>query len=384
MEKLKVGIIGLGLIGGSLAAALSKYASDECEIVGFNRTEASADEALAAGYIDAKASTPAEAARGADIVMVATPVSVIPKIVSEIAGFLSKGAIVTDVGSTKAGIVEEVEALLPPGVHFIGGHPMAGSEREGIKAANPDLFKGAYYLLTPTPSTDMKAYRKLHALLAKTGANILAIDPYRHDEAVAMISHLPHLVAAALMNIAASETKENENLLMLTAGGFRDTTRIAAGSVGMWVDICLENAKAISRSIELFQEELSKYLSALEAGDAGSLAGFLEDARRARLSLPAIADKKLADLYELYVPVVDRPGVISDITLALGEAGVNIEDIEILHATESSGTLRLTVAGREAADKSIEQLRGKGYEVEARPVLEMRGSFGERAQRRGP
>ncbi len=370
MEKIKVGIIGLGLIGGSLAAALSKYARDECEIIGFNRTEASAEEALASGYIRAKASTPGEAASGADVVVVATPVGVIPKIVSEIADVLREGAIVTDVGSTKAGIVEEIEALIPPGVHFIGGHPMAGSEREGIKAANPDLFKGAYYLLTPTSSTDMKAYRKLHALLAKTGANILAIDPSRHDEAVAVISHLPHLVAAALMNMAASETKDNENLLMLTAGGFRDTTRIAAGSVGMWVDICLENRRAISRSIVLFQKELSRYLSALEAGDAEALAGFLEEARRARLSLPAIADKKLADLYELYVPVVDRPGVISDITLALGEAGVNIEDIEILHATESSGTLRLTVAGKEAADKSVEQLVGKGYDVKARPVLE--------------
>ncbi|MCL5291524.1 MAG: prephenate dehydrogenase [Actinobacteria bacterium] len=367
-NKVVVSIIGLGMIGGSLAAALSKYGADEFNIVGYNRTKASVGEALARGYIDRGASSPTEAVENADIVVVATPVGVIEEMVSEIAASLKQGAIVTDVGSTKAKIVQEVEVMLPPGTHFVGGHPMAGSEREGINAANPDIFKNAYYLLTPTPRTDMTAFRKLHAVVARTGANILAISPERHDEAVAFISHLPHLVSAALMNVAASETKQRENLLMLTAGGFRDTTRIAAGNTRLWVDICLENRKAIAHAIRHFQGELSRYLDAMESLDAKALTGYLEEARRARLSLPSILDKRMAELYELYVPVLDKPGVISEITLTVGAAGVNIEDIEILHATESSGTLRLTVAGWEAAEKSAAALKEKGYDVDVRGV----------------
>ncbi|MHB0977207.1 MAG: prephenate dehydrogenase/arogenate dehydrogenase family protein [Candidatus Aquicultorales bacterium] len=364
--RMVVGIIGLGMIGGSLAGALKKNAGGECLVLGFNRTRSSVDKALERGLIDEGVSSEEELAERSDIVVIATPVGVIPQVVEKVADSLRPGTIITDAGSTKAKIVEQIEGMLPPDVHFIGGHPMAGSEREGVKAADPDLLKNAYYLLTPTAGTDMKAFRRLHSILAKTGANILAIDPERHDEAVAVISHLPHLVAAALMNVASSETKDKENILMLAAGGFRDTTRIAAGNTRMWVDICLENRQAIASMLERFQVEMKRYLEALDAADERALADYLEEARRGRLSLAAALDKTLAELYELYVPVIDRPGIISDVTLTVGRAGVNIEGIEILHATESSGTLLLTVAGEEAAEKAAVFLRESGYDVDVR------------------
>jgi len=361
----RISILGLGLIGGSLAAAFKKLTNGH-EIIGFNHNRASVEEALRLGIIDKPAGSVEEAAEAGDVIFVCVPVKKIPEYSIAAAQAAKQGAIITDVGSTKASIVAEVEPHIPEGVHFIGGHPMAGSERTGVSAANPSLFKNAHYLLTPTERTDMGAYKKLHSMLTSIGANVTAIDPKKHDRAVAVISHLPHMVAAVLMNLASSETDETENLLLLAAGGFKDTTRIAAGSPRMWVDICLDNKDAILYSIDKMVDMLNSLSHEIEEDDYNRLRATLEHAQKARLNLPSLLGKEIGRLYELYIPVPDRPGVISDITLTVGQLGINIEDIEILHATDVSGTLRLTIPEKNNADKAAKALVEKGYEVDLR------------------
>lgn len=363
--KTAVSIIGIGLLGGSLAAAF-KQQSPNYEIIGYNHNPAAAEEALKRGFIDRTADSVEEAAAIADVVFVCVPVRKIPELAILAAKSARPGTIITDVGSTKASIIDEVEPKMPGGVHFIGGHPMAGSERQGVAAANPALFKNAHYLLTPTQKTDMAAYQRLHSMLTSIGANVLAVDPYKHDKAVAIISHLPHMMAAVLMNLASSEANKTENLLLLAAGGFKDTTRIAAGSPRMWIDICLDNKDAILYSIDKMTDMLDSLRHDIEETDKERIKGVLEKAQHARLNMPSALGKKIGKLYELYIPVPDRPGVISDITLTIGQLGINIEDIEILHATESTGTLRLAIPEKENAGRVAAALAQKGYEVDFR------------------
>jgi len=365
--KTTISIIGIGLLGGSLAAAL-KQQSDEYEIYGYNHNAPAVEEALKRGIIDKAAGSIEEAGAVADVVFVCVPVGRIPEYAVRAARDARAGTIITDVGSTKASIVAEVEPQMPEGVHFIGGHPMAGSERTGVTAANPALFKSAHYLLTPTEKTDMAAYRKLHTMITSIGANVLAIDPEKHDKAVAVISHLPHMVAAVLMNLASSETSETQNILMLAAGGFKDTTRIAAGSPTMWTDICLDNREALLYSIDKMTDMLGSLRHAIEDADKDRIKVMLDKAQNARLNLPLALGKEIERLYEIYIPVTDRPGVISDITLTVGQLGINIEDIEILHATERSGTIRLTIPEKENVDKAAVALAQKGYDVDLRTV----------------
>jgi len=364
MKKV-ISVIGMGLIGGSLAAAF-KQQSDDYYIIGFNHNLESAHEALNMGIIDRVAETIKDAVAEADVIFIAIPVKMITEYAIQAARYAKHGAIITDVGSTKASIVASIESQMPDGIHFIGGHPMAGSEKSGVKAASPALFKNAHYLLTPTEKTSMTAYKNLHSMLTSIGANVVAIDPQKHDQAVAVISHLPHMVAAVLMNLASKEANHTQNILMLAAGGFKDTTRIAAGSPRMWIDICLENKDAIIYSIDQMIDMLSSLRHIIEEEDRDRIKEFLEQAQKARLNLPSVLGKDIGRLYELYIPVPDKPGVISDITLTVGQLGINIEDIEILHATESYGTLRLAIPEKENADKAARALSQKGYEVDLR------------------
>jgi prephenate dehydrogenase len=358
-----IGIIGLGLIGGSLAAVF-KQSPNAYRIIGYNRSKNAVNEAIEYGYIDREANTIEELAAESDAVFICVPVTLISEIAARVAENARRGTIITDVGSTKARLVAEIEPKLKDGVHFVGGHPMAGSERHGVGSASPTLFKNKHYLLTPTVNTDMEAYGKLHSLIVETGANVLAIEPDKHDKAVATISHLPHMVSAALMNLAANEAHNTENLLLLAAGGFKDTTRIAAGSPSMWIDICLENKDAIVGAMQKMIEQIKIIEESIEKEDTGGIRDILVHAQSARLNLPSILGKDIEGLYELYIPVSDKPGVISDITLTVGELGVNIEDIEILHASEISGTLRIGIPGKENADKVAAALSKKGYDVD--------------------
>jgi len=366
--KKTVAIIGVGLIGGSLALAL-KSLPEIGKMVGIGRKKESIDRALALKVIDEGYVDIAEGVKEADLVWVATPVGSIVEVIEQAIPHLHPGAVITDTGSTKTNIVSRVEGLLPPHLRFIGGHPMAGSEKQGVEAARADLFKDTYYLLTPTPSTNTEAFQLVHSLVAQMGARILAIDPDKHDEAMATISHLPHFISAVLVNLAGERVRERENILRLAAGSFKDMTRIAASNPEIWLDIAIENREAILRVIAEFAQELDQVRNMIEKQDKQGLVSKLTLAREIRQSLPAIFPKDLSELRELSIPVVDRKGVISDITLTMGELGINIEDIELVHAPDHrSAVLGLVIIGSEAAEKAREALARKGYAVEVKTV----------------
>ena len=262
---------------------------------------------------------------------------------------------VTDVGGVKAPIVA---AIANP--RFVGGHPMAGSEQEGPDGADPELFAGATWVLTPTSITEPAAFAKIQSVIAGLGADLVALAPERHDELVAMVSHVPHLTAATLMGLAAEAADTQAALLRLAAGGFRDMTRIAAGSPAIWPDICRDNAQAIVPVLDALVSRLSEVRRIVAEGDRERLVALLEHAQLARRNLPPRA-RRPSSVTELHVVIPDRPGVLAQVTTIAGELGVNIEDLEIVHSQDRPrGVLILTVA-TDAADTVRRALGEHGY-----------------------
>lgn len=277
-----VAILGLGLMGGSLGLAL-KERRLAARITGFARKPETRDAALALGIADRVVERAEDAVEGADLVVLATPLLSYAPLLRAALPRLEPGCIVTDLGSTKAQVVQDCEAILEgSGAAFVGGHPMAGSEESGPNAARPDLFAGAYWCLTPTDRTPVDALHAVRRLAEAVGAHALTLTPESHDLAVAASSHVPHLAAAALVQALASISTEAEAAMQLVAGGFRDTTRPASGSPEMWRDICLTNREGILQALGAFQESISALERAVEAGDGVRLMERLQSAKQIR------------------------------------------------------------------------------------------------------
>jgi len=357
---MKVALIGTGLIGGSIGLALKERT--DAEVTAFDTDPRAAERAVELGAADRRDDSPVEAVRDADFVFIATPVGVIADSVRGIADRVPEDAVITDVGSTKHRVVLEVEKVLREGSYFIGGHPMAGTENEGIDAATANLFDDAWWILTPTDRSPPETYRRLHSLLTTLGARIMALDPEEHDRLLAVISHVPQLTATALMNMAAKRGEEHAGLLALAAGGFRDVTRVAASNPNIWLDILRENGEAIATALGEFADELLKLRDLIARQDEEPLRDALLSAREARRSLPGKAVSEPA--YEVVMPVPDRPGVLAAVTTSIGNLGINIEDLQITHSSEGGrGTLHLTIAGRAAAERVAESLRAQGFDA---------------------
>ncbi len=271
-------IVGIGLIGGSFGLAARRHGLAR-EIVGVARRRATLDKAVALGACDWATDDLSEAAKGADLVLLAPPVGQMESICRTIAPLVAFDAIVTDAGSTKADIVAQCEPLFE-NAHFIGGHPMAGSERTGVEAARADLFEGAKWILTPTARTDAKAIADLSAIIEQMGAQVIAMGAECHDEVLAVTSHLPHMTAAALMHVFAGTS--DENAAQLVAGGWRDSTRIAAGSSEMWRDIALANRAALLESLDDFSKHIATFRAALQSNDGAAIEQWLENAAQLR------------------------------------------------------------------------------------------------------
>lgn len=364
----RVAIVGTGLVGASLGLALGGL-DEVTEVRGWDRDAEQLAVAVGRGAIGHAAASAIAAVDGADIVILAVPVSAIGETAREVGPVMKPGSILTDVASVKASIVESLREAAGDGVHVIGGHPMAGSHEAGAAHAQADLFVGATYLLTPTVDTDPGAYQRLNALIGGIGARPLAVDPSHHDDLVAVISHLPQLAATTLMNLAADRAREEHaGLLLLAAGGFRDATRVAASDPNLWVDICEQNRDAIVAVLDEYRARIGALRSVVALGDMTSLRQVLGDARAARRSLPG---KKTATgaLVQLHMPIPDRPGVLAEVTTTVGAAGVNIEDLGIDHAPEGGrGVLRLAIIGFKPAGIARESLEALGYEVLEQPL----------------
>ncbi|MDA8428774.1 MAG: prephenate dehydrogenase/arogenate dehydrogenase family protein [Geobacteraceae bacterium] len=277
----RLAIIGVGLIGGSLARALREAGAVKT-VVGVGRSRTNLDEALSLGICDEITQDAATGVRDAQLVFISVPVCSIPSVVAEIAPFLSPGCIVTDGGSVKTAIVHECEALMPPGCHFVGGHPIAGTEHSGASASFATLYRGKRCILTPTEHTDAAALGLVSRLWTLAGAVVCSMEPGHHDRIFAEISHLPHVVAYALVHAVGTADVEGENVLSYTAGGFRDFTRIASSDPIMWRDISLMNRKALLASIDGFSRSLDELRLRIDRGDSEGLAEFFTIAKQFR------------------------------------------------------------------------------------------------------
>lgn len=358
-----VAVIGMGLMGGSVGLACLRSRA-AARVVGYDSDPQSTRQALAVGAITEAAFTLPFSVKEADLVIIAVPVGAIPEVFKEIAPYLKPGCIVTDVGSTKAGILEQIAGYKPPSVEFIGGHPVAGSENHGIAGASADLFEGALWIITPG-ETATQAEDRLVYFLEQLGAKVVKLDALRHDEALALTSHLPQLLSSTLMAFAADAATSGDGLPLLAAGGFRDMTRIAASSPEVWVDIVKENQTALLALLNRFRATLDSLATVLENRDWQALSKQLSQAREVRRALPLKAGMGVADLEELLISVPDRPGVLAEVSTILRESEVNIEDLNIVHMPEGGrGVIHLAVSGARTAELAVDALGKGGFSVE--------------------
>ncbi len=280
-SQKRVAVVGLGLIGGSLGMALRRSGF---AVTGIARREESIRLALKCGAIDKGfVGAGSESLREAEIVVVAIPVGAIPAAVEEIYPHLRGGAIVTDVGSTKAKIVHQVNGFLPKGISFVGGHPVAGSEKSGIASARGDLFENTTCVLTPLEGDNPRALKVVREMWVSAGARIIVTAPEEHDLLMAGTSHLPHLAAVGLMGLLGELKKENENASLVVGSGFRDTTRIALSSPTLWRDICLTNKDALINMLVRFRQRLEGMEKKIRDEDEKGVLCELEEARELRL-----------------------------------------------------------------------------------------------------
>ena len=342
-------VVGLGLIGSSVALALRG--------VGWRVSGTDHDPEVMKLACDAQIIS-SETLDDVELVVIATPAGVVAEVARDFLSRLVRSdLIVTDVAGVKNAIVQDISDP-----RFLGGHPMAGSELKGPQGAREDLFQGCTWVLTPTHDTPADVYTRLHGILRDVGAQVVAISSNDHDRLVALASHVPHLLAGALMNQAADAAREDAVLLQLAAGGFRDMTRIAAGDPAIWPDILFENREAISTSLRSLEERLAQLRTAVETRDRSTLTASLTSASLARRQLPGRALSSDEMTY-LRVLIADRPGSLARVTTTASDMLVNIFDIEIAHSLEGDrGTLLLAVDSRDA-QRFINALRDEDFDV---------------------
>lgn len=355
----RIAIIGVGLIGGSLGLAIKKdkFAN---HVIGIDINQANLELAQQLGAID-QASLDYDLISTVDLVILAAPITVNLKVLRQIEPLLKPGAIITDVCSTKGDFVRECGQILTNNP-FVGGHPMAGAEVAGVGGADPYLFENAIYLLTPTTDTDPAALTKVKTLVEGIGARVMIVDPDEHDFMVAAVSHLPHLVASTLVNTAAELEDDHPLTLVLAAGGFKDTTRIASGNPTLWKDICFNNQDKLVAMIERFEKHLASFKMQLTASLDQEFEADLQLAKNMRDKIPKKLKGYWPFLEELIVTIPDQPGTIGLVAVILGQQGINIDDIEILHVREGEGgTLRLGFAQEDSASKAMKTLKKHGF-----------------------
>jgi prephenate dehydrogenase len=341
-----LGIIGVGLIGGSvgLAAGYSGW-----EVVGVDTPEV-LDNATQSGAIH-RASTLKEV-READLVVLAAPIS---KVTDLLGDLTPTNALITDVASAKSAIVRRAESLK---LRFVGGHPMAGSQLSGVANASSNLFEGARYFLTPTSRTDPEDYREVAGFVRELGAVPTAVDPEKHDLLMAALSHLPHLMAAALLKVASDISPE---ALSFAGPSFRDLTRVGASNPELWSDILAENAPALGEALAAFAGAMAQLGS--EIKDRESMEGRFRQAREAYDALGGILVEKGGANAEVAIPVENRPGVFAEVTTLMGSNNINILDLYVRHSNTARAALVLTLDA-EAAQQARELLRMAGFTAE--------------------
>jgi prephenate dehydrogenase len=353
---VRIAVVGVGLIGGSIALAARERL--HAEVAGFDRSEEALRGAVERGAVEVPCSSLAEALDGAQIAFVAVPVGALGDVVGDVLGAASPACAVTDVGSTKRAVVT---AHADP--RFVGGHPLAGAESSGVEHARADLFDGATWYLTPTSTTSGIVYERLYRLLHSLGARPAAIDPEVHDAILATVSHLPHVLANVLVSEAASALSLKDERLPATGPSFRDATRVAGASSDIWTDIYLSNGDVLAAVIDRALERLGAMRDALARRDADWIADWNE---RAAADRRRLIEAQLAggELTEMRVSVPNRPGVVAQLALELGRAGINISDMALHPAPDMrEGVIALWIAGADEAARARKLIGELGFPV---------------------
>ncbi|HEY3829300.1 MAG TPA: prephenate dehydrogenase/arogenate dehydrogenase family protein [Solirubrobacteraceae bacterium] len=359
---MRVAVLGIGLIGGSIGLAAKRFGAQVC---GYDHDAEVGARALQRGAIDSQAPDLHAAVAGADAVFVATPVGVLPATVRDALAGASPECVVSDVGSTK-------RLLLAAGAdeRFVGGHPLAGAETAGVEYAREDLFQGATWYLTPTAGTSGVLYERLHRLLVGLGAQPTAIDAELHDRLMASFSHFPHVLANLLVGLGSARVAgalDAGERLPAAGPSFRDATRVAGANTAIWTDIYISNRDALIAEIDEAIGRLGEVRAHLDGGDAAAVAAWNERAREQREALLG-AGFAGGSPHELRVSVPNRPGVIAEIALALGRAGVNIVDMALAPSADNSqGVIALWVRGAEHLRRTRELIDELGFPVMVAP-----------------
>jgi len=352
---MKVAVLGVGLIGGSIGLAARRRL--EGEVVGWGPNRSTLERAEELGAIDRSAASVGEACAGADVVFCAGPVSALPELARAALEASGPDTVVSDAGSTKRRIVAE----LGDDERFIGGHPLAGAETVGVENARADLFEGARWYLIPTERSGGILYDRLQRTITDLGARPQAIDAATHDRVMATVSHLPHVLANLLAGQAAAVLTEDSERMPEVGPSFRDATRVGGSNPAIWGDIFTANGEAVVAAIDDAIARLGEAREVICSGEPGAVAAWhaAAGADRRRLLEPELA---AGPLRELRVVVSNRPGTVAELALALGEAGVNIEDMALHPAADMrSGAITLWVAGGEQAERAAELVRELGH-----------------------
>lgn len=367
----RIAVVGFGLVGASFAATV-RAAYPDTRVLAVDIDERTLAEAVERGWATDGALPDDPAFErfvgdGCDLVVLATPVGAAERYFEDLARWDYRG-IVTDTASTKARITALAERVLPHPENFVPGHPMAGSEVNGIEGARPDLFKGAHWILCPDADTPAEHFPRLHELVTSIGARVIALPREDHDEAVAVVSHVPHIMASSLVQLASRHADDQQALMRLAAGGFKDSTRIAAGSPELWCGIAFDNKDALSDGLDEIRGIIGAFADALASDDRAALTALLADAAAARRALPAAWVPSTERLLEVRIPMEDRPGVVAEVTTVTSSVGCNIQSIEIDHVTEDSAVLSLVLTDEGDIGQLSAQLINAGFSVSFSPL----------------
>lgn len=360
---MKIGFVGLGLIGGSIAKALKQNAP-EYEMIAYDVDKKMLDLAVEEGIINKGYNKLNEAFCTCDFIFLCAPVTKNDENLVKLSGYLKDGAVLTDVGSVKGDIHRHISKL---GLkeYFIGGHPMTGSEKTGYANAKPELFENAYYMITPTELTTIDRVESYKKLVQLMGAIPLVVHPDVHDYLTGAISHLPHVIAASLVNLVQKEDEKQDGMMkMIAAGGFRDITRIASSSPEMWEAICMTNAENIVKLLEKYIADLEDIKKSISQQEKKAIYHFFSQARDYRDSFTEAVDGPIGKVYAYHVDIPDVAGAIAKIATLLAEHEISIKNIGIIHNREyEEGVLRIEFYDQFAKEKAGIVLNELGYHV---------------------
>jgi prephenate dehydrogenase len=351
---MRIAVLGVGLMGGSIGLAAKEHV-EGAEVVGFGRDPERLRLARERDAVDRVAASIEEAVDGAQLCFACAPVGALPELVRAALDASGDDTLVTDVGSTKQDLVSRT-----PDPRFVGGHPIAGAETAGVEHARADLFQDAVWYLTPHEHSGGLLYERLHRFVVDLGARPVAVDADTHDRLVAVFSHLPHVLANVLASQAASRLSEHGEALRQVGPSFRDMTRVAGANTAMWSDIYRSNRAAIVEEIRGFRRELDEVERRLDSGEVEGWNDRARDDRRALLEAGAAE----GPVHELRLTVPNRPGIVAQVALELGRAGVNIADMALAPASDMrTGAMSLWIAGDAQAQRARELIGGLGFPV---------------------